>query len=219
MPERTTVSTLDDMTVFRTTAVVTAALFTCLPLTGCGGSSSTPEPRATTPTRSAAVTWANDVCSASATLRTSTEQVGAALQTALSGSATSLDQARKQLLDRVAAVRRSAAALHTALTTAPTGADQQLVAAQQQLRGDSEQARQAVDQLGAAADRVGNAQTAAEIATGLPPLKTSLTSAVTALGTYLGSLRKVLDNSEQSLQNAFGAAPACQGLMVSTTKS
>jgi uncharacterized phage infection (PIP) family protein YhgE len=211
------------MALSRTTVVV--ALCSAVLLAGCGGSepSSDPGPGGPIPTLSptpdAAVAWADDVCSASTELQTSLRQVGESLHIDPSASATSLDQARAQVSDRVTAVQQSATSLNTALTAAPAGADPQLAEAQQQLQTASQRAQTGVDHLGEVAGELAKAQTANQVATGLVTLTTAFTAAAADVGTYLDSLRGMVGSREQAIQKAFGAAPACTNLAPSPSPS
>ena len=209
------------MVLSRANAVV-AALSSAVLLAGCGSSDSPPASESAGPTpmptqtQSAAVTWADGVCLATTDLRDSV-RAGEALQIDPSSGATSVDQARAQVRERVTAVQQSAAALKSALSALPAGADPQVTAAQQQLQTASGRAQAAVDQLGAAATQVADAGTAAEIARALVNLKAALSGTANDLATYLETLRGAVNSGEQALRDTFGAAPACQELAVSAT--
>jgi methyl-accepting chemotaxis protein len=210
---------LGHMAMTRTIALF-VALSSAVLLAGCGDSKSPSDSASGAPTQTstqaAAGTWANGVCSASADLRASVRN-GQALQLDPGSSSTSLDQAKTQVRDRVTAVQQAAASLKSALKDVPEGADPQVTAAQQQLQTDSERVQTAVDQLGAAAGQVGAASTAIELAKALAAFKAALTATANDLETYVRSLRSTVNSTEQSLKNAFGAAPACQQLSASPT--
>jgi hypothetical protein len=210
------------MALSRIKAVV-IALSSAVLITGCGdsGSSSgsgsggsTPTP---TPTQNAAVAWADGVCSASTRLTDAVREVGAALQVDPSSSATSLDQARAQVRDRVTAVQQAVASLDSAISAMPAGADPQLAATRQQLQTASQRARSAIDQLGAAARQVADAETATEMAAGVVTLKAALTGTANDLATYREALRNTVNGAGQAVRDAFGAAPACKDLAASAT--
>jgi hypothetical protein len=204
--------------VFPRTNAVIVALCSAVLLAACGNAE-TPSGSAsagptTTPTQAAAVTWADGVCSASTDLRDSV-RAGESLQFDPSSSSTSLDQAKAQVRDRVTTVQQSAAALASALSAVPPGADPALTAAQQQLQTAAGRAQAATEQLGAAADQVAAADTATEVAAGLVALKAALTGTANDLATYLESLRATVTSGEDALRSAFGGAPACQELAAS----
>jgi hypothetical protein len=214
------------MTLSRTKAAV-VALSSAVLIAGCGGSdpssgsgsgASTPAPAPTqTPTQDAAVVWADGVCSASTKLGDSVRDAGKALQADPASSATSLDQARAQVRDRVAAVQQEAASLKSALSAVPAGAGPELTAAQQQLQTASQRAKGSIDQLGAAAGQVTDAGTASEMAAGLVTLKAAFAETATDVATYRESLRSTVNGTEHAVRSAFGAAPACRDIVASRT--
>jgi hypothetical protein len=207
----------------RTSPAVLALSFAVL-LAGCGDSTSPSGagPEVTTPAvtqaprATSATVWAGGVCAASRDLRESV-RAGQALQIDPANASTSLDQAKAQVRDRVAAVQQSATALGSALSAVPTDADPAVTAARQQLQADADRAKAAADQLGAAASQVAQASSAVEVAAGLVPLKAALTGTANDVETYLESLRGTVGSREQPVRDAFGAAPACQDLAASAT--
>jgi hypothetical protein len=217
------------ITANRITSTVLVAFSSAVLLVGCSGSDGEalgPTPTVTaasTPTASetstAAVSWADGVCSASSALQKSVQDVGDALQINLSGSKSARDQARAQVADKVAAVKQAATALGTALTTTPTGATPELTAAQQELKAASDQAQTAVDQLDAAAGQITDASTPKQLATALSTLKTALTKAGNDLSGYLTALGGDVTAGQGPIRDAFSTAPACKELAAQPTQT
>jgi hypothetical protein len=203
----------------RTTTIVLSLAAAAL-LAGCSDANSTSGSGSAgpTPTPDAAVAWANAVCSASTGLRASVQDAGAALDGDLSGSASSLEQAKAEVRGHVDAVQQSAADLARTLSAVPVGADSQLPVLTE-LETASRGAQAAVDQLRAAAGQVADAQTAAELTAGLAMLRSALTDTADGLATYLESLRGTVGAGEQAARDSFGAAPACQEVTASATAS
>lgn len=195
--------------------ITVLAVISAVSLAGCGTADDNADAGAAgTPVASVAafgpaVTWADEVCTASSALQESVRQATAGLQLDPTGPSTSLDQAKAQVSERVGAVQQSASVLDSAVGTVPAGADPELVTAQQNLRIASQRARTAVTQLGTAGRQVADAQDATELATALVMLKAALTATVSDVTGYLTTLRATVDSRQQAVRAAFGAAPAC----------
>ena len=201
---------------------VAAALLSAGLATGCAGSDSEPASETASAAPSSpsgpGVAWAGEVCSASTGLQESLRAVGSALAPLdPSASASSLDQARAQIRERVTTVQQSAAELSTALSTAPVGAGPELAAAQQNLQMASQRAEQAVDQLSAAGGQLADSQTAAQLARNLVTLKAALTGAGADIATYVDTLRSTIASSGQAVRDTFSAAPPCQDVTAAPT--
>lgn len=184
---------------------------------GCGGSNpgegaTSAEPAGSATTAAAGVVWADDVCSASSELQATVDEARGAPEVDPTGSETSLDQARTQAQEDVAAVRESASALGATLTEIPAGAEPGLVEAQEQLQTASERAQDAVDQLGTVAAEITEAETPAEITVGLGALGVALRGTAEDVSSYVDLLAATVNDGEEAVRDAFGAAPACAAL-------
>jgi hypothetical protein len=200
------------MALSRGAAVV--ALSAAALLAGCSdsdGDSDAASTPAATPTASAAVAWAGEVCSASTGLQESVRSLGA-VQVDPSSSSTSLDQARTQVRDGIAGVQEAGATLRAALAGEPGGADPELAAAQEQLQTASERATGSAEQLAQAAAGVSGAETPAQMTTALVTLRAALAGTANDLTAFLASLKSTVDGGGQALRDAFGSAPACDGV-------
>ena len=193
-------------------------------LTGCSDSSQpeqpappTGAPSATVTASSAAVMWADGICTATTGLEAAIRQVTATLKFDPTASETAIDQTKAQARDRVAAVQQSVNDLRTAIAAVPPEAQDSVAAAQQQLAQTADRARSAADQLGAAAQQVADAQTRAETATALAGMATALAAASAGVTAYVDALRQAADSRDPVVRSAFATAPACAARSVAAS--
>ena len=202
------------------TALIALTLAAAVALTGCSDNdpASTAGSASAAPTPEAAVAWANAVCTASADLRTSVQEAGAALEPGASASAGTLEQTQAAVRDHADAVQQSAASLARTLSGVPVGSDPQL-AVLNELETASRAAQAGVERLRAAAAQVADAKTTEELKAALTNLKSTLTATADGVAAYLASLSGTVGVGEQAVKDSFGAAPACREFTASATAS
>jgi hypothetical protein len=191
-PRAAAAGTVSVMQVARA-ALVTAAVLGSVALAGCGSSSKTSaETTSTSPT----ATWANGVCSAAQTYKTSLQNASATVKSG-SVSKSALQDAAKKV---TAATDTFVSSLH-GLGEPGTAAGQA--------------AKKTVDDLASQLQK--DAQAITDAAAGSSSALTVISVVSTTLVTAKGQITSAIDDLKQvdakgELQAAFSTAPACAAL-------
>jgi hypothetical protein len=196
-----------------------AAATVSMLLAGCAGDGedTSSAPTTSAPTTSAspaasaagAVSWAAGVCTASQSLRASTDGLTEAVPVQLGADTTAREQARKELSNRVAAVDAAARELRTAVSSLPPDADPALVAAKGELETASTAAADAVTDVRSEAAQVTAATDAAALAAAVPGMASAVATASAAVTAFREELRTLRTSAGTAVRQAFQSAPEC----------
>jgi hypothetical protein len=157
----------------------------------------------------AGVQWADGVCSA----RSDLSEAVSALNDSLTfdpAQASSLDQAKTQVQDRVDAVRQAGADLKAAVADVPDGVDADVAAAQEDLTTEAADVTESVTAVGDALSTATSATSAGEFATALAAAGVAAAAAKNAVGEFADTVQGYGSSSSSALKDAFNEAPACR---------